>query len=204
MQAIQQKMLDFLRGHSTKTKKQKKGWGPTWSTSEKSKRLPLAVTCQFQPPTPQLQAARRTSSLFSFDFVGHAEREPGAQPGICIGEGEAVLEAGNNIKRSCPRFSLVFTQIESVFMPKFRWSPKKKSSPKLRLFFCSNVDDLKKKRGLHLRWDPVSLVHIISGSWPSLIPNTIGGLFSFLVQKSASKVLKIGYFGYTFQANGGA
>ena len=106
----------------------------------------------------------------------------GAQPGICIGGG-AVLETGNNIKRSWPRFLLVFTQIESVFKPKFRCSQKKKDFIQAETQFFWSISDQ------------------VFDQFSSQIP--LRGQFSFLVQKSTSKVLKTGYFAYSSGQWGG-
>ena len=61
---------------------------------------------------------------------------------IALGE-RAVLEAGYNFKGSWPRFWLLFTQIASFVLSKFRCSPKKK--------------------GLHRNWDGFSVrIQVIS------------------------------------------
>ena len=83
----------------------------------------------------------------------------------------AVLEAGNNIKRSWPRFW-------SVFLSKFRWSPKKKVFNQAEAQFF---------------W---SKSHWVLDRFSSPMPMK-GGLFSFLVQKLTSKGLKTGYFAYS-------
>ena len=74
----------------------------------------------------------------------------------------------------------VHNEIHSVFLPKIRWSPKKKrSSPKFRAFFCPKSADLKKKKGLHVHWSPLSLVELTWGSSPTLTPISLGGYFCF-------------------------
>ena len=51
------------------------------------------------------------------------------------------------IKRSWPKFWLVFTETKSVFLPQIRWSPKKqRSSLKFRRLFCPKLENLQKKR----------------------------------------------------------
>ena len=78
-------------------------------------------------------------------------------------------------------------------------SKKKRSSPKFRAFFSPNSDDLPKtnkrfsstlrptsSRPPHLKFSSCSHLSFVWG----------GGLFSFLEQKSASKLLKTRYFAY--------
>ena len=66
----------------------------------------------------------------------------------------AVSEAGNDIKHSWPRFWSVYTQVETVFLSKFRWSPEtKRSSARLK---------------------PSFLVKITTSPWPILIANSNG------------------------------
>ena len=73
-----------------------------------------------------------------------------------------------------------------------------RSSLRLSRFFCPNGGDLrKKKEGLQPDWSPISPVEFTSGPWSILFVNSNGWLFSFLVQKSATTVLKTGYFAYS-------
>ena len=79
----------------------------------------------------------------------------------------------------------VFTEIQSVFLSKIKWSPKKKS-PKSRAFFCQLT--------------PTSTIYltIFGGGYFCLGGGyfCLGGLFPNLGQKSTSKLLKTCYFEY--------
>ena len=80
------------------------------------------------------------------------------------------------------------------------WSPKKKgilrNSQQLAVQIEVFSKTKTKKRKSTLR-PTFCVVHIFSGSSPNLTPIFFGGgLFSFLDQKSASKLLKIRYFAY--------
>ena len=74
--------------------------------------------------------SRKKSDLKFVELIRHVARN------LHWGD---VLEAGKNIKRSWPRFSLVFTRIGSVFLSKFRWSPtnKKRSWSRLKPSFSA-------------------------------------------------------------------
>ena len=82
---------------------------------------------------------------------------------------------------------------------------KKRYPQKLGLFFGPNLRDLKKKKkkkkkkkySARLKPDFCSKSHLILYQLSSPIPLGGGGLFSFLVQKSASKVPKTGCFAYS-------
>ena len=64
--------------------------------------------------------------------------------------------------------------------PDFDWS-----SLRLKRFFSQNHVISKKEEGLHVGWDALFLVHIISGSSPSLIPITFGeAIFVFSAEIS--------------------
>ena len=122
--------------------------------------------------------------------------------------GGAVLEAGNNIKRSWPRFWSVFTQIEPFFFfcPNLCDLQKKRSSLKLSQFFCADLGDLQKrieKKGLQPGWNPVFLVEITSGRWPILIAHAKGGRAIFVFgAKIGLKSAKNGVFCILFRPMG--
>ena len=117
---------------------------------------------------------------------------PGAYPGDSNCEG-AVLEAGNNIKRSSPRFWSVFNQIESVIVSKFRWSPKKKVFTKIESVFLSKFrwfpPKKKRKPSFSGRYHITSLTNSHHQSqW--------GAIFVFSA-KIGLKSAKTGYFAYS-------
>ena len=95
--------------------------------------------------------------------------------------------------------SLIFrsnSEIQTIFQPKNRWSPKKKrSSPKLSLIFRpkSHIQTLFHTESRHLYFTTSA-------------PNFLwGGAFSIFHQKSASKATKTCNFAYfTSQWGGGA
>ena len=109
-----------------------------------------------------------------------------------------------------PDFDRSSIRLSRCFSPNNRWSPKKRkrSFLKLRRFFSPNLGDLKKKKkkekGLQPGCNPVfwSKSHQVSEQF--LLPTQGGGLFSFLEQKSASKVLKSGVFCILFRPMGRA
>ena len=111
----------------------------------------------------------------------------------------AFLEAGNNSKRSWPRFWSVFNQIEAVFLSNSgdlqKWN--KKVFTEIESVFLS------KFRWLKIQIYPFSSrnpIRFLTNSRPN--PNG-GGLFLFFEDKSASKVLKTGYFAYSSGQWGG-
>ena len=74
---------------------------------------------------------------------------------------------------------------------------KKRYPPNLGCFFCPNLRDLKKKSSARLKPNFFcSKSHLILDQLSLPIPLG-GGRFSFLVQKSASKVPKTGCFAYS-------
>ena len=77
----------------------------------------------------------------------------------------------------------VFTEIETVFLLTFRWSPKKKKKKRS----SSKLNPSSSAR-YHIRFLTNSHRHSYLGG---------GGLFLFSVEKSASKVQKTGYFAYS-------
>ena len=120
-------------------------------------------------------------------------------------------------KRSSPKFKEFFrpkSETQGFFSAECRWSPiKKKSSPKFKGFFRPQLKiqrvflaeirwSQKKKRSsptlseLQNQKNPLfwSKQRQVLHNFGSQIP--LGGLFSFLEQKSASKALKTCYFAY--------
>ena len=59
--------------------------------------------------------------------------------------GGAVSGAGNSMKRCWSRFWSVFTQMQSVFLPKIRWSPKKKVFAETQSVFLPKIGWSQKK-----------------------------------------------------------
>ena len=126
----------------------------------------------------------------------------------------AFFEVWFNCKRTWPEFSFGFNWIEANserFSAKIEWSPKKKSSPKFRAFFCqltptsishftifgdrviSKKKVFTKIQSVFCQLTPTSISHftIFGGAifvW--------GGLFPVLGQKPSSKLLKACYFAY--------
>ena len=101
--------------------------------------------------------------------------------------GGAFFETGNNSKRTWPKFSSALNQIEAVFLSKSGDLQKKKVFTVIQSVFLTNFGwDPEKKNSTFLVKSPSQL----------LLPNSIGGLFSFLEQKSALKALKTWYFAY--------
>ena len=103
-----------------------------------------------------------------------------SQGGAVLHWGGAVLEAGENLKRSWPRFWLLFTQIVSPFLSKFRWSPKKKRSSS--------------------RLNPVFVLYITLGTEPTLIAKTVGGAIFVFTAKIGLKSAKNRLFCILFKA----
>ena len=124
--------------------------------------------------------------------------------GICSG-GEAVLEAGNTIKQSWPRFWLVFNRIESVFVSKYWWSPKKTLHQNWDCF-SPDLGDLqtKKKKRSSARLKPSFLLEVTPAPWPIAIANTIrGGAIFVFRAKIGLKSAKNGVFCMLFRPMGG-
>ena len=116
-----------------------------------------------------------------------------------------VVSKTKKKKRSSPNFGVIFrpkSEVQRLFPPKFKWSPKKKkkrSSPIFRVIFRpkSEIQRLfppkirwspKKKRSspkLRLIFRPISQIQTFEG-----------GLFSIFHKKSASKALKTCDFAY--------
>ena len=84
----------------------------------------------------------------------------------------------------------VFTKIETVFPVEIRWSQKKKFFTKIQSLWLTNFGWAPEKK------ISTFLVQITTSPSQLLLPNPVGGLFSFLEQKSVTKALKTCYFAY--------
>ena len=100
-------------------------------------------------------------------------------------------------KRSSPKFKRFFRSKLGDLQKK------KRSSPQFKQFFRPKLADLHtKKRSLSTlgelqnKKNSTILVQITASPSQFLLPNPLGGLFSFLEQKSSSKALKTCYFAY--------
>ena len=97
----------------------------------------------------------------------------------------AFLEAGNNSKRTWPKFSSVLNHIEAVVLSKSGDLQRKEILTKIETVFPAEIRWSPKKKGLHQQKKIRFSGPNNSKSFTTSARNPIGGLFSFLEQKSA-------------------
>ena len=92
----------------------------------------------------------------------------------------------------------VFTKIETVFPAEIRWSPKKERKVfiKIQSLLLTNFGWAPENKKIHMSGPNNNKSFITASPSQLLLPIPVGGLFSFLAQKSASKALNTCYFAY--------
>ena len=102
------------------------------------------------------------------------------------------------IERTWLILSSVLSQIETFFWPKSGDLQKKKKEG----FSAQNQVIPPPKKGLHVHWDPLLLVDIISGSSPTLTPISFGGAIFVFRAKIGLKTAKNMLFRILFRPMG--
>ena len=77
----------------------------------------------------------------------------------------AFFEAWNNSEQTWLKLSSVLNQIETFFCPKSGDLKKKKVFTENQRVFLPKIRWSPKKKGLHVHWGPLPLVDIISGCY---------------------------------------
>ena len=171
----------------------------------------------FRPNTGDLQTKKKGLHRNSKGFSGRNQKFKGLFPAeirnsrVFFGRMQVIKKK----KKSPPKFKRVFpAEIRNsrVFLAECRWSPKKKVFPEIQRVFRAEIRNSKGFSGRN-QWSPKNrspptLGELLNQKTPlfwskqrQVLDNfgsqiSLGGLFSFLEQKSASKALETCYFAY--------